>query len=61
MKKLNSDYGRKISSVEQEEYDDFNNPEGIIMKAENDEFTLDGYESYMAEMGMASYPQERFV
>ncbi len=61
MQKLNSDYGRKISSAEQEEYDDFNNPEGIIMKAENDEFTLDGYESYMAEMGMASYPQERFV
>jgi len=60
MQKLNSDYGRKISSAEQEEYDDFNNPEGI-MKAENDEFTLDGYESYMAEMGMASYPQERFV
>ena len=60
MQKLNSDYGRKISSAEQEEYDDFNNPEGM-MKAENDEFTFDGYESYMAEMGMASYPQERFV
>ena len=60
VQKLNTVYGRKIKESEQEEYDDFNNPEGIMMKAENDEFTFDGYESYMAEMGMASYPQERF-
>tara|TARA_Y100000389_G_scaffold203422_1_gene251808 strand:+ start:383 stop:982 length:600 start_codon:yes stop_codon:yes gene_type:complete len=59
MQKLNTEYGRKISSAEESEEDGVV-PEAIMWKAENDEFTLEDYESYMAEMGMASYPQERF-
>jgi len=57
MQKLNSDYGRKISSAEESVMDN----DGVLRKAESDDFDDTDYDSFMAEMGISSYPQERFV
>ena len=57
VQKLNTDYGRKISAAEESVMDN----DGVLRKAENDDFDDTDYDSFMAEIGMSSYPQERFV
>ena len=55
MQKLGTQFGRKIKMAEQ---DDGFVPE-TLMKAE-EVFSAESYESFMAELGMDSYPQDRF-
>ena len=57
IQKLNTVYGRKISSAEESVMDN----DGILRKAESENFDVEDYDSFMAEIGMSSYPQERFV
>jgi hypothetical protein len=59
MQKLNTDYGRKISSAEESVMDN----DGVLRRIafKNVDFDDTDYDSFMAEIGMSSYPQERFV
>ena len=55
MQKLGTQFGRKIKMAEQ---DDGFVPE-TLMKAE-EVYSAESYESFRAELGMDSYPQDRF-
>ena len=49
MQKAGQKFGRKIQYAENE-----------INKAESEDFDEDGYDAFMAEIGMKAYPQERY-
>ena len=53
MQKAGQKFGRKIQYAENEM------PEGIMMKAESEDIDEDGYDAFMAEIGMNAYPQQR--
>jgi len=54
MQKLGTQFGRKIKMAEQVIDDD-----GLLMEAESEDFDLEEYMEFMAEVGVSSYPQER--
>lgn len=49
MQKMGQKFGRKIQYAENE-----------INKAESEDFDEDGYDAFMAEIGIKAYPQERY-
>lgn len=55
MQTLGTQFGRKIKMAEEVIDDD-----GLLMEAETQEFDLGEYEIFMSEVGISSYPQERF-
>jgi len=54
MQTLGTQFGRKIKMAEEVIDDD-----GLLMEAESEDFDLEEYMEFMAEVGVSSYPQER--
>ena len=51
MQKLETQFGRKMKYAEQVIDDD-----GVLMKAESEDFDFDGYDTFMAEQGLNAFP-----
>ena len=57
MQKLGSEFGRKMEEFNMAE--DVMDDDGLLMKAEGEEFNHEDYEIFMAELGVQNYPINR--